>query len=246
MIETIIERISATESFGNKLKDLVNKAAIKIETSIDSQKENSAIVVAEPLATSHRDDNESGRLIKYASLTALTIGGVGWLASAALWSKVLTFGGFAGLAYSLFSKKTYVGQPQSRCQPKHIAEPMMSASFISDQASAFIGELKIVTNLWADFSELSKSLLDKKIKDSSLNISTHERFMLESLIRVPKILSFSLIEYRNMLEDASTPDKFNKAVKNVAENAIVEIDRVVTSQITAYKEMSKTISETSC
>ena len=243
MIETINERISATESFASKLKDLLGKTANNIETSIASQKESSAKVVAEPYTTSNRDCKGSG-ILKYASLTVLMIGGVGWLASVALWSKILTFGGIAGLAYSLFGNIPSKRQPQSVRQPRHSVETTMSAIFIADQASALIDALKEVSNLWTDFAESSKFILNQKIKVSSLNISTHERFKLESLIRVPKILSFPLIEYRNILEDACTPDKLKKAAKDVAEKAIVEIDRVTTSQIGVYHEMNVVISET--
>ncbi len=242
MTETIDERISATESFAFKLKDLLEKAANNIEASIASRKESSAKVVVEPHTTYNRDCKGGGGILKYASLTAVTIGGIGWLASAAIWSKVLTFGGVAGLVYSLFGKIPSKHQPQSQRQPQHSVETTMSAIFIADQASPLIEALKEVSNLWTDFAESSKSILNQRIKDSSFNISTHERFKLESLIRVPKILSFPLIEYRNILEEAHTPDKLKKAAKDVVGKAVVEIDRVATSQISAYNEMSMVIS----
>lgn len=245
MIEIINERTSATEAFASKIKDSVEKAAHNIETSIASHYVNTTNIVTRPDITSNRDDKKGSGILKFASFAALTIGGTGWLASAALWSKVLTFGGMVGLVCSLFGNKPSKHQPHSVRQPLHPEEAPMSAIFIADQASVLIDTLKEVSNLWTDFAESNKSILNQEINDSSLKISNHERFKLESLIRVPKILSFPLIEYRNILEDTATPGKLNKAIKVVVEKAIAEIDSVKTSQIGIYNEMSILISATS-
>lgn len=241
MIKTINERISATGSFASKLKDLLAKATNEIERSIASKKESNVTVVTEPVTISNMDCNDGVGIIKYASLTALTIGGVGWLASAALWSKMMTFGGVAGLVYCLINNISAKHSPQTECQPHHSSGSKMSPSFIADQASVVINTLKEISNLWADFADSSTDILNQKIRNSSLNISSHERFKLESLIRVPKILSFPLIEYRNILENANSADTLKKAVDEVAENSVIEIDRVIISQIRTYNEMIELI-----
>ncbi len=223
---------------------MVNDAVIKFETSITSKIEENAVAVAAPPATTAGACTRGSKMCKYASLAALTLGGIGWLGSAALWSKMLTVGGFAGLAYSLLNAKSAKSQNQSQYQTRQSTETYLSPGFIVARSSVLIEELKKIANLWLEFAESNKSILVQIINDESLIISSHERFKLESFIRVPKTLSFPLIEYRNIIEDASTPDKLKKAFKEVAESAIAEIDRVVNSQVSAYKEINGMISAT--
>lgn len=244
MTEIINQRIDAAESMATRLKKSVQDAAHRIEAAVTEQtkmlSKEPTIMKSKSEATCKRSDNT----LTYLSLAALVIGGIGWVGTAALWSKVVAIGGGAGLVYSFCGKDCSRRKPQLVNPTKQPTKSALPTSFIVGEATVLIDELKKISEQWAAFSDSSKSTLNTNLE--SMNMSEHDRFKAKSTIRVPKTLSFPLIEYRNILEEATTPKKLKNAAEEVAKLAVAEIDKVVTSQTDAYKEMAELICQATC
>lgn len=239
MIEIINQRIDAAESMASRLKKSAREAALRIATSDKMYNEAPTRIPVREKAEGC-GSRHSGNALRYLSLAALVIGGIGWAASSALWSKLLAISGSAVFAYSFIRKDSSNGNFQSAHRGAQPAEVELSARFVAEESSVLIDELRNASDVWAAFAESSNSMLDSKLEDLH-SISSQERFNLKSLIRVPKTLSFPLIEYRNILENATTPEELKKASNEVVELASAEIDKVVLSQVANYKKMRELI-----
>jgi len=244
MTEIINQRIEAAESMATRLKKSVQDATHRIEATVTEQ---TKMLSKEPTIIKSKSENtckHNDNTVTYLSLAALVIGGIGWIGTAALWSKVAAIGGGAGLFYSFCGRDRSRRKPQSVNPTKQPTKSGLPTSFIVGEATVLIDELKKISEQWASFSGSSKSTLNTNLE--SLNMSEHDRFKAKSMIRVPKILSFPLIEYRNILEEAKTPEKLKNATEEVANLAVAEIDKVATSQIDAYKELAELIRQATC
>lgn len=239
MIEIIDQRIDASESMATRLNKSVQNTTHRIEAATTEQantlRKVSAGMKPESEVTCKNKDNT----LTYLSLAALMIGGIGWIGTAALWSKVVAIGGGAGLVYSLCSKDCSQRKQPPVNPTKQPTKSTLPTDFIVCETTVLIDKLKKISEQWGAFSDSNKSILNTNLE--SMSMSEHDRFKAESLIRVPKTLSFPFIEYRNIMEEATTPEKLKDAVEEIAKLAIAEIDKVVTSQTDAYKEMAKFI-----
>lgn len=241
MIETINQRIDASEAMASRLKKSANEAALRMENSVIKKIETHRQSQVSKKTESSTECGRTDNTLRYLSLAVIMIGGIGWVGAASLWSKVLTISGSAVFAYSFIRKESSSDKPQSISESTHLADVRLPASFIAGETVVLMDVLKNASELWSTFAESSKSILNSKLESLCANLSAQERFKLESLIRVPKTLSFPLIEYRNILEDATTPERLKKASNEVVKLASAEIDKVVQSQIASYREMCEVI-----